>query len=354
MHIVKTKDLMGNEILAKHVVSKTDAILICKGTVLKKDYIPKLSELGIDFVVVEDQIAEDLSLDMEVLQKDVFENTKSVVKNLLEQHVYKQSRGLSKLCDISEEIIQNILSEKMLLERLTEIRQESTDMYSHSINVCALSTLLALKLSFDRKKVEEIAKGSILHDIGLRYISVEYENVELTEMQPNDAKEYKKHVIYGYEAVREDEWLSDLSKKIILHHHETSDGTGYPFKLKSNRTSEEIKVVAVCDAFDRKLSGIGCKKVSVQETIEYLKIHRNSEFDSKIVDVIISIVALYPVGTKVYTNEGEVGFVIKQNKDFTDRPILMIIEDKDGELVSPPRELDLLKALNTFIREPHK
>lgn len=352
MHIVKTKDLMGNEILAKHVVSKTDTVLISKGTVLKKDYIPKLKELGIDFVVVEDQLITDLSIDIDIIRREVFENTRSAVKNLLEQHVYKQSRGLSKLCDIAEEIIQSILSEKELLEKLTEIRQESTDMYSHSINVCALSTLLALKLNMDMKKVEEIAKGSILHDVGLRYISVEYQNIDLLEMLPTDAKEFKKHVIYGYEAVREDEWLSDISKKIILHHHETSDGTGYPFKMKSNRTSDEIKVVAVCDAFDRKLSGIGCRRSSVHEIIEYFRIQRNREFDSKIVDILIGIVALYPVGTKVFTNEGEVGFVIKQNKDFTDRPILMIIEDKNGEPVSPPRELDLLKALNTFIREP--
>lgn len=352
MHIVKTKDLVGNEILAKHVLSKTDVVLISKGTVLKKDYIPKLCELGIDFVVVEDQITEDLSVEADVLKKEVFENTKSVVKNLLEQHIYKQSRGLSKLCNVAEDIIENILSEEELLERLTEIRQESTDMYSHSVNVCALATLLSLKLNLDRKKVEEIAKGSILHDIGLRYITVEYENIDILEMEPNDAKEFKKHVIYGYEAVREDEWLSDLSKKIILHHHESSDGNGYPFKMKSNRTSEEIKIVAVCDSFDRKLSGIGCKKATVHETIEYFKIQRNREFDAKIVDMLISIVALYPVGTKVHTNEGEVGFVIKQNKEFTDRPILMIIQDKKGEPVAPPRELDLLKSLNVFIVDP--
>jgi len=351
MHIIKTKDLVGNEILAKPVVSKTDVVLICKGTVLKKDYIPKLCELGIDFVVVEDLYREDFSLDADVLSREVFENTRSVVKNLLEQHVYKQSRGLAKLCDVAEEIIQNILLEKELLEKVTEIRQKSTDLYSHSINVCALSTLLALKLSMDKKKVEEVAKGSILHDVGLRYISVEYENIEIEEMEPLDAKEFKKHVIYGYEAVREDEWLSDLPKKIILHHHETSDGGGYPFKMKSNRTSEEIKVVAVCDAFDRKISGIGCKKASVQEIIEYFRIQRNREFDAKIADAFVNIVALYPVGTKVYTSEGEVAFVIKQNKEFTDRPVLMIIEDKNGEPISPPRELDLLKALNVFINE---
>ena len=352
MHIVKTKDLVGNEILAKHIVSKTDVVLISKGTILKKDYIPKLSELGIDFVVVEDQILEDLSIEADVLKKEVFENTKSVVKNLLEQHVYKHSRGLSKLCDVAEDIIENILSEEALLERLAEIRQESTDMYSHSVNVCALSTLLALRMNFDRKKVEEIARGSILHDIGLRYVSVDYENIELTDMDPNDVKEYKKHVIYGYEAVRECEWLTDLSKKIILHHHEASDGSGYPFKMMSNRTADEIKIVAVCDAFDRKLSGIGCKKISVHENIEYFRIQRNREFDAKVIDMFISMVALYPVGTKVFTNEGEIGFVIKQNKEFTDRPILMIIQDKNGEPVAPPRELDLLKSLNVFIVDP--
>ena len=354
MHIVKTNELVGNEILAKHVVSKTDIILICKGTVLKKDYIPRLNELGIEYVVVEDQIAEDLSVEREILKKEVFENTKKVVRNLLEQHVYKQSRGLTRLCDVAEEIIQNILSEEEILEKVTEIRQESTDMYSHSINVCALSTLLALKLNYERKKVEDIAKGSMLHDLGLRYITVDYENTEVEDMEPNDAREFKKHVIYGYEAIRGYDWLSDISKKIILHHHENCDGTGYPFKIKANRTAEEIKIVAVCDAFDRKLSGIGCKKLKSHEIIEYFKFKRNMEYDAKILDLLVNMVALYPVGTKVFTSEGEVGLVIKQNKDFTDRPVIMIIEDKNGELVTPPREIDLLKALNIIIKEPEE
>ena len=43
--------------------------------------------------------------------------------------------------------------------------------------------------------------------------------------------EYKKHPIYGYSALKNETWISELSKDIILYHHENMDGTGYPLSL---------------------------------------------------------------------------------------------------------------------------
>ncbi len=48
-------------------------------------------------------------------------------------------------------------------------------------------------------------------------------------MIPEDALEYKKHTIYGYSSIQEEEWLTDVVKEIILLHHEQIDGNGFPF-----------------------------------------------------------------------------------------------------------------------------
>ena len=74
-------------------------------------------------------------------------------------------------------------------------------------------------------------------------------------------------------------------------------------------------------------------------------------FDEKIVDVLLEFVAVYPVGSKVMTNEGEIGLIIHQNKGFPERPTLKVITDKDGK---EPEQLlikDLLEYNHVFIEK---
>ena len=65
-------------------------------------------------------------------------------------------------------------------------------MYTHCINVCTLSTIMALRLKMSNKQIHNIAMGAILHDIGLRYINVPYVNVSENKMTNKDAIEYIK------------------------------------------------------------------------------------------------------------------------------------------------------------------
>ena len=43
-------------------------------------------------------------------------------------------------------------------------------MYTQCINVCSLSTIMALRLKMSDKQVKNVSMGAMLHDIGLRYI----------------------------------------------------------------------------------------------------------------------------------------------------------------------------------------
>ena len=72
-------------------------------------------------------------------------------------------------------------------------------------------------------------------------------------------------------------------------------------------------------------------------------------FDAKIVDIFLDFTAVYPAGTHVVTNEGELAVVVSQNKNFQDRPVIRILRDKDGNDVKEERLKDLLKIHNIFI-----
>ena len=65
----------------------------------------------------------------------------------------------------------------------------------------------------------------------------------------------------------------------------------------------------------------------------------------------MSFTAVYPAGTHVMTNEGELAVVLSQNKDFQDRPVIRILKDKYGNDIKGDVIKDLVKVHNIFIEK---
>lgn len=219
MRLVKIDDLNGSEVLAVPIMSAKDQVLIQSDTVLRGEYIDKLRKYNIPSVYIKD----DVKFDVEA----TLQNSKKVVESILERHIYKHNDELKRIGEQANKIIDSVLSEPEVLESVTDIRNISTDMYSHCINVCVLSTILALRLKMNERQVRNVSMGAILHDIGLKYIQVPYIDISVSQMRASDVPEYKKHTIYGYSSIQEEEWISDVSKEIILLHHEQVDGEGF-------------------------------------------------------------------------------------------------------------------------------
>ena len=235
------------------------------------------------------------------------------------------------------------------MEKIFDIKERSADIYEHSISICSLAILTALKLGVEKSKIHDIGVGCLLHDIGLRYMTIDYKDQDVDTLNNQELAEYKKHPVYGYSSLKDEPWISELSKTIILSHHERLDGSGFPLHAKD--ISFECKIVNVCDTFDEMICGIGCKQMKVYEAIEYMKQFKNILFDSRIVDTFLGFTAVYPAGSLVLTNEGETAEVLSQNKDFQDRPVIRILKDKDGKPVPGNMIKDLVKIHNVFIEK---
>lgn len=346
MQYVQVKSLKGNEILAVPVLSSSEVILMHTDTVLKAEYIEKLVELDIDSVYIKDPVEDDETI---YRLDETKEKSKQIVKNVLEKHVYKHTKDLKKVGETAEQILDSVIAEPEVISNITEIRNISTDMYTHCINVCALSTIMALRLNMSQKQVKNIAIGAMLHDVGLRYISVPYMNIDMQDMSGRDMLEYKKHTIYGYSSISEEKWLSDISKDIILFHHEREDGSGFPFQHNKDKLRMEVKLVSVCDDFDSLISGVGCKKKKIYEAIEYIQMGGGKFYDSAVTEKFLQTVAMFPVGSKVVTSENEIGVVVKQNEGTTDRPVLRMLVRADGSEYDSEVKKDLMKLLTLFI-----
>lgn len=351
MKLCKLEELKGNETVARAVYTKDFTILLNEGTKLKPEYIEKLRDMEIEELYVEEEKRYDTE-EILILKDDIERKYKRKIRSILEKHTYNQNNDLVEICNTADRIIGNILEEKEVIEKIYDIRERSADIYEHSLSVCSLATIVALKLGLEQEKIHDIGVGSLLHDLGLRYLTIPYENRSLEEFDAVELAEYKKHPVYGYTALKNDDWISDTSKNIILYHHERLDGSGYP--LKAKELPVEARITGCCDAFDEMICGIGFHQTKVYEAIEYLKNFKNTLFDGKIVDVFLEFTAVYPVGTIVVTDKGEEAVVIRQNPHFPDRPVIRIVKDKNGNELTEEIVRDMLKEKSLFIESVKK
>lgn len=346
MRCMTLDELTGKEVLERAILTEDFMTILPEGAILKPEYIIKLRELNIQKVYVKDN--DPMAEEVVILKTEMECYVKEKVKEILERHTYHHNEDLMQLCEAADNVIGSIVEEKEVVEQVFDIKERSADIYEHSLSICTLAVLTGLKMKLSQEMIHDIGVGCLLHDIGLRYLSIDYRNQDLSSLSEADMAEFKKHPVYGYSALKDEPWISETGKNMILYHHERLDGSGYP--LHATKLSVPVQIINICDAFDEMICGIGCEKVKVHEAIEYLKTFKNVKFSGTIIDVFLQFTAVYPVGTKVITNEGELAVVIRQNKEFPDRPVLRIIADKDGKAVEEKIE-DLVKVHHVFIEE---
>lgn len=343
MRTISVNDINGGEILAKNLHSDTGVLVMSEGAVLRTAYINRLRELGITKI---DIIDAPMVI---IVDKDTEEQIQNecaeTVKEIIDKYSYSIDAELSEISDVANSIVQDVLQQQEVLYNISRVREKSQESYLHSVNVCALSVLIGIKMTMPERRIHNLAVGALLHDIGMVYVPVDAYDYET--LDDNMKKEIKKHVIYGYSAVEKEEWLNSAAKDIIINHHERVDGSGYPFHLTGDKLSTESKIVSVCDEFDTRVYGIFTPREKVHVVLEDIMAHSGDKFDFKIVQLFVGSVAAFPVGTMVLTNDNETGVVIKQNRNFPTRPVIRII--KAGTKSKVSEEVDLLKSLDKLI-----
>lgn len=348
MRIISVDSVQGHEFLAKDILNENNMVLMTAGTIVKKEYINRLKELNIEYIYVDDEIAQGVSL-TESLELQIKDQCQEAVREILTKYSYQTDSELEEIITIADEIIYDIMMEPEVMYNISSIRNKSEGTYSHSLNVCALSVILALKLRLPKKKVREIAIGCLLHDIGYTYLTIDYNNMIMEECSVKEQKEIKKHIIYGYSAVDNMDWLSSVSKDIIISHHERMDGSGYPFHLKGEKIKIGSKIAAVCDEFDSRVYGNLMHKMKVHDAIDLIVSQSGNKFALEVVKAFVASVAAYPIGALVITNQDEIGIVLRQNPKCPTRPVIRIIQDTKGDKPSDWIEKDLTKELTLFI-----
>lgn len=282
--------LKGGEILAEDVRNEQNEILLKKGTMIKSDYIALLKQLDIDVVNVQSDMPT-VEMKHYVLEQSRIDAYVGQIQKILESHIYQEiyhgSHSLKRMKDIACSLTEELRKREKEIS-IFDISESSENLYEHTFLVTALSVLVGIRMNLEEEALDTIAEGCLLHDLGLRYVTISFFDFVEEEHSSAEVFEFKKHTILGYSALESATWLNDTVKKMVLFHHERMDGSGFP--LKQKKVGLECQIIQVCDAFCCKLFGVECRKMSMENVVAELRAGKGLFYDSAVVEELLKLI----------------------------------------------------------------
>jgi HD-GYP domain-containing protein (c-di-GMP phosphodiesterase class II) len=349
MRLVNINHINGNETLGKAIHDIDGRRLLNAGVSLKPSIIQKLYEKGITSVYIDDSISEGIEID-EFLCHETKTHAKSIVHDEMKRLSQKRTMDYSKLSKVVDNILDEILSRKVDLINVKDVRMQDEQTFAHSVNVCVTSIALATKLSIPVSKIKSIAMGALLHDIGKALLPSSLLNKTKT-LTPQENEEMKKHPLLGYNLIKDNAETTATTKVAVLMHHEHIDGNGYPMNLSGDKIHYSARIITVCDEFDSTINDKNDNNVhNTTDAVEYLIGASGHIFDKSIVDELLKIVPIYDAGSIVLLSNGILGIVVKNNSVNLTRPVVRALYNpKTGEKFSKVRLIDLGTELSVKI-----
>lgn len=173
------------------------------------------------------------------------------------------------------QLLMQMTQQTPLLNDLVKILETlSSEESKHSMATCMVSLLLCEETDVHLPAAQEkIAIAALLHDVGLKQIPKSILETPRHLWSPEDIALYEHHPIKSAEMLRDVKDLHSDILQIIVEHHENSQGTGFPKKIRDVKISHLGKILALANCFTNLLfkTHPDAKIYTPDEAIHYIE-----------------------------------------------------------------------------------
>ena len=368
MHKVRAKHLSPGVMLAQAVHGDRGDVLLAAGTVLSRERIDRLQELGHlavyiadadlrDDLVLRELVAERVRRGAVVRLDDLYSFLAERAERAAKrggrtgdgERIEEGERLQRDALDVVPEILDDVLDGEVLLG-VNALKTRDRYVLEHAVDVAAVAVLLARKMGLPHREVESIARGCLLIDIGNAMVSQELLQSDHA-LRTAELGEIEKHPEAGFEIVRQLGLTDVLAAHIPFQHHERQDGLGYPRGLRgTNRIKRSVEedyqgsfyllqvaeVAAIADVYDALCSDRPHRPaLPLEAATRELQKLAGSHLNAEMVDVFLSIVPAWPLGALVRLDggdwDGARGVVVQQDRIDPRKPFVRVYEDAEGK-----------------------
>ena len=298
-----------------------------------------------------DKVAHEL-----VEANAVFESCEAAIRDSFETLRLEAKLDAERLTAASHDITESIQRNPDAILLLNRLHQKSDYELRRAMDSSITMITFGRSLQFANERLEILGLAGMLLDVGKIRIPDEVLN-KAGMLTAGEYQMMKEHVQYSVDLVLEaNGGLPQGVADIILQHHERQDGSGYPKGLKGDQISMEGGMAAIADSFSA-LTSERCfaEPMSPSSALNQLYAMRGKVFDEALVEQFIQCIGIYPVGSAVEMNSGEIGIVMAQNPVRRLQPRVMLVLDPHyKQLPHPQVILDLTREPKTGSGEPYR
>jgi HD-GYP domain-containing protein (c-di-GMP phosphodiesterase class II) len=294
--------------------------------------------------------------------RQTYMRTVTVTRDIFQSARVGGTVGVRRARRVLRGVVDQVLKDEASILGLTTLRDFDEYTFVHSVNVCILSVALGRRLGLSKPQLLELGLAALMHDVGKARIPLDVLNKPgaLTEEEFALVREHTWRgvlALFGmpFGAIRP--WRAMI---VAFEHHLRMDGAGYPRTRRARNLSLFSRIVAVVDGFDAATSKRVYQNIpwSPADVLRGMRDTMRHGLDPVIVKAFISMIGVYPLGTVVVLDTGEVGVVVGVPTDPSafERPVLRLVVAADGSRIVDDTPVDLAlppddgRAPRTIIR----
>jgi HD-GYP domain-containing protein (c-di-GMP phosphodiesterase class II) len=254
--------------------------------------------------------------------------------------------GIRKTVRIVQKTVDLVFEKRSVLLKLSTLRDFDDYTYTHSVNVSILAVCLGQHIGLSKLSLETLGICGLFHDLGKVDVPLKILNKQgkLTE---HEYKVIQNHSLNSVRHIAKLRAPRELKSKIMLapfEHHLKYDLSGYPRSWRSEPVSLFGRILTIVDVFDAITSAriYRTNAISPDEALRRMSESAGKDFDPILLKAFINMIGVYPIGTLVELNTGEIGLVSEnpENRDGV-HPLVTILVPADDRGYRRGETLDL-------------
>jgi putative nucleotidyltransferase with HDIG domain len=250
----------------------------------------------------------------------------ATVKSLLRGLFSRPDESIQQAQTLVSGMVDSMLADKDVVLHLVNAKAGDENAYYHALNVTMLSLILAKEAQLGAEEMRALGLGTLLHDIGREKIPSQI----LLNKSPWTKAElgfYQQHVAYGVEMAQRLPGIPATALDVIAMHHELLDGSGYPGKLEGEQIGRLARIACVANTFDNYCNRINpAESMTPAEAISFMYKKEPGKYDPVLLQLFVRCMGIYPPGSVVQLNNGQIGLIMSVNPGRLLHPSLLIYD----------------------------
>ncbi len=277
------------------------------------------------------EITTDLELELETakeIKQRIASNTKRILNDLRRGKaldIYTVKEGVAAIVD-------SIIRNPGAFSLLSQMRKRGSYLYPHALGVSVWCAQFGRHLGLGRMDINSLALGGMLLDVGKMVISERILNKRQGFSQ-KDLREIRKHVDYSVRIVAKTGGALPEVLSMVANHHERADGSGYPQGKENQDIPIFGRIAGIVDSYDAMTNSRPYipHVLTPHAAINELFLSSGDLFQVELIEQFIQTVGLYPTGSLVEFNTGQVGVVVAINDLKRLFPTVMLLLDENKQ-----------------------